>query len=137
MEEKLDFITKILSSSDGKDKILRTVCYSSLLLGSSAFTPKSLRGPLNILSAQISSARTVMRLFDDFPMLQYSLQCWRSWSEEDLDDFLINLNNLLDQLYYPVEHLVSEFVHFNAANNYLDIRSSPPPWENSFLSYVR
>ena len=73
--DSLDFVSKQLATSNGKDKIMRIVSYSSVLLASSRICPVSLKSSLMILSHQLSSARTITRLFDDIPMLKYSLTC--------------------------------------------------------------
>ena len=107
MESKLDLICNILASSNGKDKIIRLFCYSSYFIANWDLTPKSLQKSLILLSSELSKARTISRLFDDLPMLQYSIQCWRSPDQ----NLMVKINNILDQLYYPVEHLVS--INFN------------------------
>ena len=76
--DSLDFVSKLLVTSNGKDKVMRIVSYSSVLLASSRICPAPLKSSLMILSSQLSSARTVLRLFDDLPMLNYSLACLKN-----------------------------------------------------------
>ena len=101
----MDLICQMLATSNGKDKIIRLFCYSSYFVASWDWTSPNLKKSLLFLSSELSKARTISRLFDDLPMLNYSLQCWRS---KDQNVFM-TINNILDQLYYPVEHLVSNF----------------------------
>ncbi|NWI89565.1 PX11C protein, partial [Pitta sordida] len=57
-------------------------------------------------SAQLSSCRTVLRLFDDLAMLRYS--CSYGLGPEDEDVLVRGLTvlcNVANQLYYPCEHL--------------------------------
>ena len=76
--DSIDFISKLLATSNGKDKVMRIVSYSSMLFASSKICPPGLKKSLVILSSELSSARTVLRLFDDLPMLNYSLSCLRN-----------------------------------------------------------
>ena len=76
--DSIDFISELLATSNGKDKVMRIVSYSSMLFASSKICPPGLKKSLVILSSELSSARTVLRLFDDLPMLNYSLSCLRN-----------------------------------------------------------
>ena len=84
--DSIDFISKLLANSNGKDKVMRIVSYSSMLFASSRICPPGLKKSLVILSSELSSARTVLRLFDDLPMLNYSLSCLRN-SNRSLEIF--------------------------------------------------
>ena len=79
--DSIDFISKLLATSNGKDKVMRIVSYSSMLFASSKICPPGVKKSLVILSSELSSARTVLRLFDDIPMLNYSLSCLRNSSK--------------------------------------------------------
>ena len=76
--DSIDFISKLLATSNGKDKVMRIVSYSSMLFASSKICPLGVKKSLVILSSELSSARTVLRLFDDIPMLNYSLSCLKN-----------------------------------------------------------
>lgn len=95
----IQFSAKLLQTSNGKDKVMRTISYASALMSTLQRFPVPLRKSLLILADQLSKARTINRLFDDLPMLNYSLHCGN-------ESFLVWINNVLDQIYYPVEHLV-------------------------------
>ena len=84
--DSIDFISKLLATSNGKDKVMRIVSYSSMLFASSKICPPGVKNSLVILSSELSSARTVLRLFDDLPMLNYSLSCLRN-SNRSLEIF--------------------------------------------------
>ena len=107
MESKLDCVVKILSTANGKDKIMRVLCYSSYFIANWNSTPQNWKTSLLMFSSELSKARTILRLFDDLPMLQYSLYCWKN---NEYQDILVLINNILDQFYYPVEHLVSFYI---------------------------
>ena len=93
----------------------RLFSYSAMLLGSSKLFSRTNSSSLMVIASQLSYARTILRLFDDIPMLKYNLDCMKpSSSRSDIiiiEDFteslLIRIINLVDQLYYPAEHMVS------------------------------
>ena len=80
-----DTLVEWLSRHDGRDKIIRLLCYGSLLVGSSdririALAPimtkstyVSLKKSLAVFASKLSETRRVLRLFDDLPMLKYTL----------------------------------------------------------------
>ncbi len=57
----------LLTSYYGRDKILRTTCFVSMLVSSQ--TKGQTAKNFGVLARQIGSARTILRLFDDLPML--------------------------------------------------------------------
>ncbi|KAK6320492.1 hypothetical protein J4Q44_G00095990 [Coregonus suidteri] len=111
MQNSLESLVNVLESYRGRDKVIRTLCYGSQLVGgvlsekpglSSAQLGKSLL----LFSAQLSHCRTVLRLFDDLSMLTYSQSYGLGAGEEDSALRLMSvLNNVADQLYYPCEHI--------------------------------
>ncbi|XP_029906366.1 peroxisomal membrane protein 11C [Myripristis murdjan] len=112
MQESVESLVSLLESYRGRDKVIRTVCYGSQLVGGllsrQADTKSSsqLGKRLLLLSAQLSHCRTVLRLFDDLSMLAYSHSYGFGASEEDTGLRWISvLNNISDQLYYPCEHI--------------------------------
>lgn len=62
---------KLLQSYSGRDKIMRTAGYVSLMLAGAADGRAAKN--LGTVSRQISATRTVLRLFDDLPMLAHTL----------------------------------------------------------------
>ncbi|XP_071019530.1 peroxisomal membrane protein 11C [Oncorhynchus clarkii lewisi] len=111
MQNSLESLVNVLESYRGRDKVIRTLCYGSQLVGgvlsekpglSSAQLGKSLL----LFSAQLSHCRTVLRLFDDLSMLTYSQSYGLGAGEEDSAlRWMSVLNNVADQLYYPCEHI--------------------------------
>ncbi|KAM4710217.1 peroxisomal membrane protein 11C [Discoglossus pictus] len=100
----------VLESYRGRDRVMRTLCYSCQLLGG-MLTQKSKSKQdwgksLLIVASQLSHCRTVLRLFDDLAMLAYSKQYGLGKKEEDcLIRWMSVICNIFDQLYYPCEHL--------------------------------
>ncbi|XP_014004793.1 peroxisomal membrane protein 11C [Salmo salar] len=111
MQNSLESLVNVLESYRGRDKVIRTLCYGSQLVGgvlsekpglSSAQLGKSLL----LFSAQLSHCRTVLRLFDDLSMLTYSQSYGLGAGDEDSAlRWMSVLNNVADQLYYPCEHI--------------------------------
>ncbi|MEQ2272917.1 hypothetical protein XENORESO_017136 [Xenotaenia resolanae] len=113
MQQSVESLVRLLESYRGRDKVIRTVCYGSQLVGG-ALTQKAeadassqrLGKSLLLFSAQLSHCRTVLRLFDDLSMLAYSHSYGLGASEEDSGIRWISvLTNVADQLYYPCEHI--------------------------------
>ncbi|XP_071380660.1 peroxisomal membrane protein 11C isoform X2 [Centroberyx affinis] len=114
MQESVESLVSLLESYRGRDKVIRTVCYGSQLVGgvlsrgggAGAEGASRLGNSLLLLSAQLSRCRTVLRLFDDLAMLAYSSSYGLGAGEEDSGLRCISvLTNMADQLYYPCEHV--------------------------------
>ncbi|KAL4658814.1 Peroxisomal membrane protein 11C-like [Arapaima gigas] len=107
-DDSVQSLVSILESYRGRDKVIRTLCYGSQLVGGilSRKEPSELGKSLLLLSAQLSHCRTVLRLFDDLSMLSYSWSYGLGASEEDPGlRWMGVMNNIADQLYYPLEHI--------------------------------
>uniref|UniRef100_A0A1A7WC48 Peroxisomal biogenesis factor 11 gamma n=2 Tax=Iconisemion striatum TaxID=60296 RepID=A0A1A7WC48_9TELE len=113
MQESVEFLVRLLESYRGRDKVIRTVCYGSQLVGGvltkkgeTDISSQRLGKSLLLFSAQLSHCRTVLRLFDDLSMLAYSHSYGLGASEQDAGVRWISvLTNVADQLYYPCEHI--------------------------------
>ncbi|XP_005934933.1 peroxisomal membrane protein 11C [Neolamprologus brichardi] len=113
MQRSLESLVQLLESYRGRDKVIRTVCYGSQLVGGvlsrraeADVRSQRLGKSLLLFSAQLSHCRTVLRLFDDLSMLAYSHSYGFGNGEEDAAVRWISvLNNVADQLYYPCEHI--------------------------------
>uniref|UniRef100_A0A3Q2PR75 Peroxisomal biogenesis factor 11 gamma n=1 Tax=Fundulus heteroclitus TaxID=8078 RepID=A0A3Q2PR75_FUNHE len=113
MQQSVESLVRLLESYRGRDKVIRTVCYGSQLVGGvltqkaeADVSSKRLGKRLLLFSAQLSHCRTVLRLFDDLSMLAYSQSYGLGASEEDAGVRWISvLTNVADQLYYPCEHI--------------------------------
>ncbi|XP_038164319.1 peroxisomal membrane protein 11C [Cyprinodon tularosa] len=109
----VESLVQLLESYRGRDKLIRTVCYGSQLVGGvltrkavADASSQQLGKRLLLFSAQLSHCRTVLRLFDDLSMLAYSHSYGLGASEEDAAIRWISvLTNVADQLYYPCEHI--------------------------------
>lgn len=113
MQQSVESLVRLLESYRGRDKVIRTVCYGSQLVGGllsrkaeSDVSSQRLGKSLLLFSAQLSHCRTVLRLFDDLSMLAYSHSYGIGAGEEDAGVRWISvLTNVADQLYYPCEHV--------------------------------
>ncbi|XP_018967640.1 peroxisomal membrane protein 11C isoform X2 [Cyprinus carpio] len=109
MQDSVESFINVLESYRGRDKVIRTLCYGSQLVGGvlAGKSSQSLLGKsLLLFSAQLSDCRTTLRLFDDLSMLAYSTSYGLGASEEDaLVRWMSILSNVADQLYYPCEHI--------------------------------
>ncbi|XP_028818332.1 peroxisomal membrane protein 11C [Denticeps clupeoides] len=110
MQDSLGSLVNLLESYRGRDKVVRTLCYGSQLVGGlvdrKAGGSSQLGKSLLLLSAQLSHCRTVLRLFDDLPMAAYSAAYGLGAGEEDgVVRWISVLTNVADQLYYPCEHV--------------------------------
>lgn len=113
MQQAVESLVHVLESYRGRDKIIRTVCYGSQLVGGvlsrkaeTNVSSQQLGKSLLLFSAQLSHCRTVLRLFDDLSMLAYSHSYGTGAAEEDAGVRWISvLTNVADQLYYPCEHI--------------------------------
>ncbi|XP_013862751.1 peroxisomal membrane protein 11C [Austrofundulus limnaeus] len=113
MQQGVESLVRLLESYRGRDKVIRTVCYGSQLVGGvltrkaeTDVSSQRLGKSLLLFSAQLSHCRTVLRLFDDLSMLAYSHSYGFGALEEDAGVRWISvLTNVADQLYYPCEHI--------------------------------
>uniref|UniRef100_UPI0037E766AF peroxisomal membrane protein 11C n=1 Tax=Semicossyphus pulcher TaxID=241346 RepID=UPI0037E766AF len=113
MQQSVEALVRVLESYRGRDKVIRTACYGSQLVGGvlsrkaeSDVSSQRLGKSLLLFSAQLSHCRTVLRLFDDLSMLAYSHGYGFGAGEEDAGVRWISvLTNVADQLYYPCEHI--------------------------------
>jgi peroxin-11C len=61
---------------------------------------------LAIFSTKMSQTRANLRLLDDIPMIQYSLDY--GWGEKEPDKLMAAigvLTNVIDHIYYPVDKM--------------------------------
>ncbi|KAM9329685.1 peroxisomal membrane protein 11C [Gastrophryne carolinensis] len=110
MAKRVAGLVNVLESYRGRDRLIRTLCYSCQLVGgvvTQKHGEKQQYGKsLLIVASQLSHCRTVLRLFDDLSMLAYSIQYGLGKKEEDcLIRWISVIGNIFDQLYYPCEHV--------------------------------
>ncbi|KAK9693133.1 Peroxisomal biogenesis factor 11 (PEX11) [Popillia japonica] len=99
----LDEICNVLETYKGRDKFLRTICYSTKLISGLTSDPLLAKRMQNV-SSQMSAARLILRLLDDLPMLKYAMEY--GFGEEENDKLMASLGvitNVIDILYYPIE----------------------------------
>uniref|UniRef100_A0A3Q2XNV7 Peroxisomal biogenesis factor 11 gamma n=1 Tax=Hippocampus comes TaxID=109280 RepID=A0A3Q2XNV7_HIPCM len=145
MQHSVDCLVRVLESYRGRDKVIRTLCYGSQLVGGiisrkaeADASSHNLGKSLLLFSAQLSHCRTVLRLFDDMSMLAYSYSYGFGAKEKDgITRWISVLTNVADQLYYPCEH-----VAWAADSHLLGVKSdrwwvvSTVLWATSLLSSV-
>ncbi|RZF40713.1 hypothetical protein LSTR_LSTR008662 [Laodelphax striatellus] len=102
----MNTISSLLESCSGRDQILRLIYYGTLCVSDTKFCHRFLGSKLTVFCNQISECRTFLRLFDDIPMLNYTLSYGLGDEEEDILMSLCGVAvNICDQLYYPFEHV--------------------------------
>ncbi|XP_065054925.1 peroxisomal membrane protein 11C-like [Rhopilema esculentum] len=101
-------LVTFLETYRGRDKVIRLLNYAAYIASGLL---QRLRGKDNDfttgrLAAELSNLRVMLRLIDDFSMLKYSLSYGIGKHEKDpVCRVLQVIQNFVDQLYYPVEHL--------------------------------
>ncbi|XP_063705422.1 peroxisomal membrane protein 11C [Culicoides brevitarsis] len=106
-EEILDEICEMLSCYSGRDKVIRTLCYAAKLASvMNAEKHPDAANKLKIFSSKMSQTRATLRLFDDLPMLQCTLQYGWGKHEPDRTLSVIGvLSNIFDTIYYPIDKI--------------------------------
>uniref|UniRef100_A0A182RXY0 Peroxisomal membrane protein 11C n=1 Tax=Anopheles funestus TaxID=62324 RepID=A0A182RXY0_ANOFN len=131
MSKMLNEICDMLDGYTGRDKIIRTLCYTTKLAsGLYAQSDPTRSKKLAIFSSKMSQTRATLRLFDDLPMLAYSLSYGYGNKEPDRWMGLIGfVTNLIDHAYYPVDKICWLIEH-----NLLNVEN-PTRWDtiNSML----
>lgn len=111
----------MLESYRGRDKIMRTVQFGSLMSSGllSRLTPSN-AAKLKAIAGHLGSGRLLLRLFDDIPMLAYNLYAGGLGQKESNPTmrFLSLIKGCIDQLFYPSEHIA-----WAAENKLIDINS--------------
>ncbi|CAH1987441.1 unnamed protein product [Acanthoscelides obtectus] len=101
----LDEICLLLETYKGRDKILRTLCYTTRLIGGLQENQEIAKKLLRF-SSVMSDTRATLRLLDDLPMLQYNIQY--GFGSQEPDKFMAQLGvltNVIDQVYFPIEKM--------------------------------
>lgn len=101
----LDETCAILETYKGRDKVLRTLCYLSRLVGELQNNPE-LAKKLNTFGSQMSATRTTLRLFDDLPALKNNIQY--AFGKNEPDRYMAifgTASNIIDQIFLPLEKI--------------------------------
>lgn len=102
-EDWLDDVCQMLSNYNGRDKVIRTLCYAAKLASTMSTDPTTVQ-KLKIFSSKMSQTRATLRLFDDLPQLQSTLQYGLGSSEPDKAMSIIGvIGNIADTIYYPID----------------------------------
>ncbi|XP_058813700.1 peroxisomal membrane protein 11C [Topomyia yanbarensis] len=107
MSKPLNEVCEMLDTYTGRDKIVRTLCYTTKLAsGLVAARDPDLSKKLAIFSSKMSQTRATLRLLDDLPMISYSLNYGIGSKEPDRIMGMIGfLTNIIDHIYYPVDKI--------------------------------
>jgi hypothetical protein len=102
----LDSLVKLLSTFEGRDKLIRT-SYYTLLLVAGRLNQGALVTKLANMARQLSAARTIGRRWNDPVMIKANLAHFQNgFPEKDRFNFIVNgLINIIYLFYHPVEHV--------------------------------
>ncbi|XP_053698730.1 peroxisomal membrane protein 11C-like [Sabethes cyaneus] len=131
MSKALNEVCEMLDTYTGRDKIVRTLCYTTkLAAGMYVSNDPDLSKKLAIFSSKMSQTRATLRLLDDLPMISYSLNYGTGSKEADRIMGLIGfITNIIDHVYYPVDKICWMIEH-----KLLNVKN-PTKWDtmNSIL----
>ncbi|KAK4319214.1 hypothetical protein Pmani_009841 [Petrolisthes manimaculis] len=100
----LQDVVSVLETYRGREKVMRTVQYGLLL--TTPIASHTSKAALQTLSSQIGTARLILRLFDDLPMLHHALQVYyNSKGKDQVVRCLDVMTTMADQLFFPMEHM--------------------------------
>ncbi|XP_055680131.1 peroxisomal membrane protein 11C [Lutzomyia longipalpis] len=101
----LDEFCDMLDTYGGRDKVIRTLCYTTkLACGLYQESDPDFSKRLGIFSGRMSATRATLRLLDDWPMFQQTLRYGLGHKEPDKTMAVMGvLANIVDNIYYPVE----------------------------------
>ncbi|KAK3886826.1 hypothetical protein Pcinc_009051 [Petrolisthes cinctipes] len=100
----LQDVVSVLETYRGRAKVMRTVQYGLLL--TTPIASHTSKAALQTLSSQIGTARLILRLFDDLPMLHHALQVYfYSKGKDQVVRCLDVMTTMADQLFFPMEHI--------------------------------
>ncbi|XP_787142.3 peroxisomal membrane protein 11C [Strongylocentrotus purpuratus] len=122
--------TKLLQTYSGRDKVIRTVTYLLLMLSGISKSNENSKKLLTV-SLQLSLCRTILRLFDDLPMLSYTLSYGLGRGERStLMQVVGVVKNMVDQTFFVLEHIAW------AADNQLIRIQSERWWHLSVTAWL-
>uniref|UniRef100_H2YGX5 Peroxisomal membrane protein 11C n=1 Tax=Ciona savignyi TaxID=51511 RepID=H2YGX5_CIOSA len=98
-------VVKLLESYRGRDKIIRTTSFASVMVG--GLTSNSqLSQRLMKISMELNGCRMILRLFDDLSMLAVSMGYGLGKKENDTIQRIFKLmSNFVNQMFFPIEHI--------------------------------
>ncbi|KAL4714680.1 hypothetical protein ACJJTC_012597 [Scirpophaga incertulas] len=99
MSSVIDDICELLNSYNGRDKVLRLACYTFKLYGC-----LKNRKEWQAAGSRLSTARLMLRLFDDIPMMRHIYNYGFGKHETSTIAAILGLlANIVDQMFLPVE----------------------------------
>ncbi|ESO11307.1 hypothetical protein HELRODRAFT_91533 [Helobdella robusta] len=103
----METYVKLAQTFAGRDKLMRTTGYTLALISSTLNGDSSKK--LSIVAKQISSARIIMRLFDDIPGFNNTKKMGADVSglqeRDKVCRILTIISNISTQVFYPCEHI--------------------------------
>ncbi|KAH8291517.1 hypothetical protein KR054_012304 [Drosophila jambulina] len=98
-------ICGLIDSYGGRDTLMEALCCSAkLVAGLQANRNPDLAQRCATVSSKISGARATLRLIDDLPVFQYSLEYGLGEGEPDRFTAVLGvMSNAVDLLFYPIE----------------------------------
>ncbi|XP_059610623.1 peroxisomal membrane protein 11C [Phlebotomus argentipes] len=123
----LDEFCDMLDTYGGRDKVIRTLCYTTkLACGLYESANPDFSKKLGIFSSKMSATRATLRLLDDWPMFQHTLRYGLGHKEPDKAMAVMGLlANIVDNIYYPVEK-----VCWLAEHRVISVRN-PSKWDTA------
>ncbi|XP_044312590.1 peroxisomal membrane protein 11C-like [Drosophila rhopaloa] len=121
-------ICGLIDSYGGRDVLMEALCQSAkLVAGYQAKRNPDLAQRCATVSSKISAARSTLRLIDDLPVIQYTLEYGLGDDEPDRITAVLGvMSNAVDVLFYPIETIC-----WLAEHKVLDVRNK------AVWSYVR
>ncbi|XP_017006073.1 peroxisomal membrane protein 11C [Drosophila takahashii] len=110
----------LIDSYGGRDVLMEALCQSAkLVAGYHAKRNPELSRRCATVSSKISGAKATLRLIDDLPVFQYTLEYGLGDCEPDrITALLVVMSNAVDLLFYPIE-----IICWLAEHKVLDVRS--------------
>lgn len=125
----MDRLVQIVGGYSDRDKIIRLCQYLARFISGTGQT--RWQKNLAAISSELSSCRTILRLFDDIPMLASTLNYGTGSKETNKwMRFLELLSNCTNQLYYPFEHIAW------LADKHIIDRSSAKWWDACIAAWA-
>ncbi|KAI8036996.1 peroxisomal membrane protein 11C [Drosophila gunungcola] len=130
MSKFVSEICGLIDSYGGRDVLMEALCQSAkLVTGYHAKRNSALAQKCDTISSKISGARSTLRLIDDLPVVQYTLEYGLGEGEPDrITALLAVMSNAVDVIFYPIE-----IICWLAKNKVLDLRNKKT-W--SYVSFI-
>ncbi|GFR98126.1 peroxisomal membrane protein 11C [Elysia marginata] len=102
--QNLASIVSLLETYRGRDRVIRTLTYAAMFMGSNGKTAAQIKW--RTVAGELGACRVILRLFDDLPMLLMNLSTGFGLKDKRAPIRILNLlSALLNQGFYPTEHI--------------------------------